>query len=160
MQHDSTIPIKANSISVYICRRVEDRMQLLLLKRDDTKSEEEWSITTANVKQMEMCWQAALNEVRTDTSHVPDRIYSMDMIQQMYDTRSHSIKLMPVFVAFFDHQQETRPMLPNVNSTWVDAYDAEQMLPFMSQREILKMIYHEFFAKEPHESLKVYPTRF
>ena len=160
MRNDSTIPIKANSISVYICRRVEDRMQILLMKREDSSHPDQWGVTQADVKPMEMCWQAALNEVRLDTSHVPDSIYSVDMVEQVYNTKAHCIMLSPVFVTFFDHSQDTVPMLPGVSSTWVDAYEAEKMLTLMHQSEALKIIYHEFFSKKPDESLKVYPTRF
>ena len=159
MRNDSTIPIKSNSISVYICRKKGDRMELLLLNRNSGQSKE-WGVTLASVKPMEMCWQAALNEVRADTSAVPDRMYSVDMVETFYDVRTHAVMLAPVFVAFFDHEVETKPMLPDVNSMWLDAYEAEQHLSLSHQREVLKTIYHEFFAKQPSESLKVYPTRF
>lgn len=159
MRNDSTIPIKSNSISVYICRRVENRMQILLLDRD-TGSEDNWGITFAQVKPMEMCWQAALNEVRTDTGAVPDRIYSVDHVETFYDVKLHAVMLSPVFVAFFDHGQDTKPILPNVKSMWLDASESMVYLALAHQRDIVKMINKEFFAREPSEDLKVYPTRF
>jgi len=159
MSNVSTIPLASNSISVYICRRVDNRMQILLLNRDP-EGKDKWEVTFADVKQMEMCWQAALNEVRTDTSAIPDRIYSVDFVETFYDVKSHCIKLSPVFVAFFDHGQETVPMIPSVQSMWVDAAECQVYLDLGHQREIVAMIYKEFFAREPSEDLKVYPTRF
>ena len=159
MHNDSTILIKSNSISVYICRSKNDRMEILLLNREESANDE-WEVTCANVKPMEMCWQAALNEVRTVTSAVPDRIYSVDMVSTFYDVKTHTIMMEPVFLAFFDYEQDTMPMLPGVGSMWVDAYDAEQHLTLSHEREVLKLIFHEFFTKTPAESQKVYPTRF
>ena len=158
MRNDSTIPIKSNSISVYICRAQADRLEILLLNQDE--GSDNWGINYADVKPMEMCWQAALNEVRTCTSDVPDRVYSVDMIETFYDTTSHAIMLAPVFVAFFDSDRATKPMLPSVSSMWIDAYEAEKYLPSLYQGEVLKMIYHEYFMKEPADKFKVYPTRF
>ena len=134
-------------------------MELLLMNRED-KDPNDWEVTFANVKPMEMCWQAALNEVRKDTSAVPDRIYSVDIVETFYDVVTHAIMLAPVFVAFFDFEQDTKPMMSGVGSMWLDAYEAEKHLPLSHQKQVLTTIYHEYFAKEPPEKLKVYPTRF
>ena len=134
-------------------------MELLIMNRDPGKPDD-WGVCQAIVKPMEMGWQAALNEVRVDTSAVPDRVYSVDMVETFYDVKGHCINLTPVFVAFFDYEQETRPMLPDVSSMWIDAYEAEKHLPLVRQREVLKVIYHDYFVREPSEELKVYPSRY
>jgi len=134
-------------------------MELLLVKRESEK-EEDWSIIQSDVKPMELCWQSALYQVRLDTSEVPDRVYSVNHVLTYYDVKTHSLMISPVFLAIFDHDQETKPMDPDVETNWVDAYHAEKYLPIVSQREMVVTLYNEFFAKEPAESLKVYPTRF
>jgi hypothetical protein len=136
-----------------------ERMQILLMNREGSERND-WEITFADVKPSELCWQAALNEVRMDTSYVPDRVYSVDKVEVYYDVKTHAVMLAPVFVAFFDFEQDTKPMLPDVNSMWIDAYEAEKHLPLVTQRDMVKLIYHEFFTKNPADSLKVYPTRF
>ena len=159
MYQESTIPIKSNSISVYIARKVGDRMQLLLVNRLDA-TEDDWGVIYTDVKPMEMCWQAALNQVRLDTSLVPDSVYSVDKVEMFYDVKTHAVMLAPTFLALFDHGQEVAPLDPDIRVMWLDIEEAIQNLPLASQREMVKMLHENYFLKEPCSKLKVYPTRF
>lgn len=132
-------------------------MQVLLMCRE---GEKEWGVTHADVKVMEMCWQSALNEVRKDTSAVPDRIYSVDQVETFYCVKTHAIFLSPVFVAFFDYGQDTVPMIPGVECSWVNLGDVGNSLRYSHEKDIIEKIHDNFFLNTPSESLKVYPTRF
>ena len=157
MSQDSIIPVKANNICVYICRRVEDRLEVLLVNGKTSSGLKIWAVNYTVVKGSQMCWETALDEVRIKTSHVPDRLYSLDKVEQNYDPKANCIQLAPLMVAFFDNGQETKPVFSNMETSWVDAYEAEKLLPLPRQREALKMIYHEYFLKEPSILMKLYP---
>lgn len=157
MISDSTIPMRANSILVYICRECNGELEVLLVSDESLL---DWRVTATNVKQMELCWQAALSEVRKDTSDVPDRVYSVNKVETSYCVLSHAVLLSPIFVAFFDHDQLTTPMLPGFRTMWVKFKDADFYLDKPNQKETLTLIREEFHEKEAPESLKVYPNKF
>ncbi len=159
MYLESTIPIKSNSISVYIARRLGEEVQLLLVNRLNA-AEDDWGIIHTDVKPMEMCWQAALSQVRLDTSLVPDSVYSVDKVEISYDVKTHAVMLAPTFLAMFDHGQEVTPLDPDIRVMWLSVDQAMRNLPLASQREMVKMLHENYFLKEPCSKLKVYPTRF
>lgn len=161
MQHDSTIAIKSNSLTIFICRKINvEQFQVLLMQREESINSESWEVSSTQVKPAEIPWQAALNEIRKETSHVPDRIYVLDKIRQRYDTQSHSIQLSPIFVAFFDHDQLTKPLLPGVSSTWVNSTEAKTLLVSPELADIVDQITRDLIFNEPNPQKKVYPTRF
>lgn len=157
MKTDSTIPIRSNYIRVYICREHAGELEMLLISKDSLL---DWSVSHVNVKYSELCWQAALAEVRRDTGNIPDRIYSVNKVETTFCVVTHSILLSPVFVAFFDHGQETTPMIQEVTTMWVKVKDATFYLEDSNHKEALTVLREEFYLKEPSEKLKVYPAKF
>lgn len=157
MNTDSTIPLRSNSIRVYICREHAGELEVLLVCKGNLM---EWGVCRANVKYSELCWQAAIAEVRRDTGNIPDRIYSLNNVETVYCVETHSILLSPIFLAFFDVNKETVSIIEGVTSMWVKEKDASIYLDNPNHKKILKLIREEFYLKEPSEALKVYPRKF
>jgi len=155
---ESVIPVKSFSVAVHICRIKEGGMDVLLFQRDSGARKEEWEPLSAKLNWNELGWQSALREVRNYTGHPPDRMYCTDRVEQFYDQLHHCIRLVPVFVAFFDHGQQTSPMTPGISNSWVDYLEATVTMPFPHQRASLLTIFENYVLDHPKDYMKVYPT--
>ncbi len=95
--------IISDSVDVYLFRRVNARVQfLVLLRRPEIALGNTWHSVHSKVGEGETAYKAALRELRQTTGIVPHRFYSADLISQFYDHFSDTINLTPVFAALVE----------------------------------------------------------
>ncbi|MDB9741684.1 hypothetical protein OAB00_02395 [Akkermansiaceae bacterium] len=157
MNAESTIGVISNSIIVYICRVNDGGVELLLMRREGSQ---EWGACHANVKYGEIYWQSAVNEIRKDTNHNPDRIYSANIIENNFCVKTGTIKFEPVFVAFFDYSQEVSSLDSSLETKWFSLNDVKAEVKTVDELKAITVINDKFFLRQPSDSQKVYPAHY
>lgn len=90
--------VKIRVIDAYIFRKTEQGLSFLLLKRAKTKIYEHlWQGVAGKIEKGETAWQAAIRELKEETSLTPYRIFTADHVSQFYEAHKDRINLVPVF---------------------------------------------------------------
>ncbi|MCZ7451004.1 NUDIX domain-containing protein [Agrobacterium rhizogenes] len=148
------IPVRCFAVSVIVLRVVNDETQVLLLRRSHTLIGE-WCQIAGGIESGEKAWEAALREVKEETSLVCDRLYSADICEQFYEADRDAISILPVFVGFVNG--ETPVVLNEEHSEfcWLPFETAINLVPFAGQRHVLRHVKAEFAEKQPLRHLLI-----
>lgn len=142
------IPVRCLAVSVMILRIVDDKAEVLLLRRNHTLVGE-WCQIAGGIEDGEKAWEAALREVMEETGLTPDRFYSADICEQFYEPDRDSISLLPVFVGFVGVDATVVINHEHSDFRWVSFDEALGMVPFAGQRHVLRHVRAEFAEREP-----------
>jgi dATP pyrophosphohydrolase len=133
--------IAADIVDAYVFRRVNGRVQFLLLQRhDDLPLGGTWQSVHAKVEPNETAFEAAERAIRVSTGLEIVDAYSADFINQFYDHETDTIILAPVFA--FTVQPRMRIVLSPeyVDSIWVEREEATARLLWTGQRWAVRHI--------------------
>ena len=148
------IPIRCGAVCLVAVRRSKEVNEVLLLRR--TRSlQGEWCQIAGGIEDGETAWQAAVRELKEETSLHPDAVYSGDICEQFYEAHRDAISLLPVFVAYIDAESEPRLNAEHSDYRWVDFNTAYEMVPFVGQRHVLRHVEREFMLATPSKHLKI-----
>ena len=152
-------PITAYCVSVAVCRFEGAEPRVLLLRRREPGSRlhDTWGQVAGAIEPGETAWQAGLRELREETGLVPERYYSADVCEQFYETRPEGVAVVPVFMAFVDSDQEVTLSADHSEYRWLAFDQAEELLLFPGQRDLMRYIEREFIRRQPTELLRL-PT--
>lgn len=148
------IPVRAFMVSLIALRRTADRVEVLLLKRNETLVGE-WCQIAGSIEEGETAWQAALRELREETGLKVRTLYSADICEQFYEADRDAITMAPVFVAFVDEGDAVTLNHEHSESRWVTFEEARNMVPFAGQRHVLRHVEEEFVLREAHPHLLI-----
>lgn len=148
------IPVESNGISVVVLRAVNNRSEVLLLRRRTTMAGE-WCQVAGGIKKGETAWEAALREMKEETGLAPERFYSADICEQFYQADKDSIYVAPVFVAFVNPEAAVVLNHEHSEHTWTSFDEADRLLPFAGQRDMIRHIRREFVDRKPAEMLRI-----
>jgi dATP pyrophosphohydrolase len=148
------IPIRCYGVSVVVLRRTGRRYQVLLLKRS-ASSNGQWAQVAGKLESGETAWQAALREIKEETTLVPEALYSADLLEQFYEIGKDAIWVAPVFVAFVDRNAEVTLNDEHTEWKWMTPARAIATLPFQGQKDILMGVERAFVKKRPPELLRI-----
>lgn len=131
----------SNMVDAYIFRRVNARIQfLLLLRRPDLPLGNTWQSIHSKIQARETAVDAAKRALEEETGLVPLETYSADYINQFYDHHTDSIILAPVF-AFAVPQRPSLVLGEEFcDSAWCERDEATARLLWPGQRWAVRHI--------------------
>ncbi|MFW6108123.1 MAG: NUDIX hydrolase, partial [bacterium] len=132
--------------------------EVLLMRRTGRRLGPIWCQVAGGIEEGEAAWEAALREVREETGLVPDEFYSADICEQFYEPHRECVAIIPVFVAFVPEDATVTLNPEHSEYRWTGFDGAERLLPFSSQRRVLRHIEREFFLRRPNDLLRL-PTQ-
>ena len=148
------IPIRPFLVSTVVIRTVNERSEVLLLKRTQSLAGE-WCQIAGSIEEGETAWQAAIRELDEETGLKPDRFYSADINEQFYEAARDAITVAPVFVAFVDDTQSVTLNFEHSDFCWVSFSEAIELVAFGGQRRVLRWIEDEFVNRQPSSHLLI-----
>lgn len=137
-----------------VLREVAGDAEVLLLRRNHTLIGE-WCQIAGAIEEGETAWQAALRELKEETSLTPIRFYSGDINEAFYEADRDAITIVPVFVAYVEYDAPVVLNPEHSDYKWVSLDWAEDMVPFGGQRRVLRHIKQEFVLRDPSEHLLI-----
>jgi dATP pyrophosphohydrolase len=148
------IPVRCYGVSAIVLRKNGRKNEVLLLKRA-TSSFGQWCQVAGGIEPGETAWQAALREIREETTLVPERLYSADLLEHFYETEKDAIWIAPVFVAFVGAGAKVQLNHEHSDYRWISFRKAIALVPFTGQKEILQNVERAFTKQEPLELLHI-----
>ena len=133
--------IAANIVDAYVFRKVNARVQfLLLLRRPDLSLGNSWQSLHARIETNETALTAARRAVKDALGHDPVEAYSVDYINQFYDHESDTIILAPVFAFTLPRGAQLDLGDDFIDSAWCDLSEATARLPWSGQHWAVRNI--------------------
>ena len=74
--------------------------------------------------------QTVLREIEEETGLVPESLYSVDILESFCEVSSNSINLIPVFVAFVDHNPVVKLSPEHSEYKWASKKEAKELVAF------------------------------
>jgi dATP pyrophosphohydrolase len=133
--------IATDIVDVYVFRRLNARVQFLLLqRRNDVPMARTWQAFHHEIAEGQTAPQAARAALDTLAALEVDRFYSADFINQFYDEARDAVVLAPVLaVTVRDHS--TLDLADDFQEAgWFDRDEATARLPFSGQRWAVRHI--------------------
>ncbi|MGH2560681.1 MAG: NUDIX domain-containing protein [Thermomicrobiales bacterium] len=133
--------IAADIVDAYVFRRVNARVQFLLLRRhDELPLGGTWQSIHAKIEPNETALEAAERAVRVSTGIEIVDAFSADYINQFYDHESDTIILAPVFAFTAPPKPKIELSREYTDSIWCDREEASARLLWTGQRWAIRHI--------------------
>ncbi len=133
--------LAADIVDAYLFRRVNARVQfLLLLRKPDVPMGDTWQSVHARIKPDETAFQAADRAVGEQTGLTGVDAFSADYVNQFYDHHSDTIILAPVFAFTVGARARVRLGEEYCDSAWCDREEATARLLYAGQRWAVRHI--------------------
>lgn len=150
-----TLPVRCTMVSIIALRGSNRSTETLLLKRSRGRMASIWTYCAGHVEAGERGWQAALRELREETSLIPQALYSTTFCEQFYSAHDDAVEIVPAFVARVQAEARVRLNPEHSDYRWVPLEEAGALFPFGSQRELLEHVQREYVEREPPHYLQV-----
>lgn len=146
---------RSRAVICHVLSEIAGETRVLLMRRVGVPLDGEWCSVAGRIEEGETAWAAALRELKEEAGLVPEAFYSADVCEQVYSHEFDSIMLMPVFVARV--ASDAAVMLNEEHSefAWVTCKEAEERLPYPSQRHTLRRVWYDFVEHEPAPLLRI-----
>ena len=93
-------------IDAYVYRKTMSGVEFLILKRAKTKIYEHlWQGVAGKIEKGEKAWEAAIRELREETSLAPLKIFIADHVSSFYEEHGDRLNFVPVFGIEVDSQE-------------------------------------------------------
>lgn len=133
--------VVSDIIDVYVFRRLNGRVQFLLLQRKPNVSMgNTWQAFHSQIRMGETTLSTVKQVVRDAADLEVDTIYSADYINQFYDEGRDAMVLSPVFAVTVKAQAPVRLSEEYRDAGWYDRDDSTTRLPFSGQRWAVRHI--------------------
>jgi len=97
---------KVRVIDAYVYRKTMSGVEFLILKRAKTKIYEHlWQGVAGKIEKGEKAWEAAIRELREETSLTPLKIFIADHVSSFYEEHGDRLNFVPVFGIEVDSQE-------------------------------------------------------
>ena len=128
-------------VDVYVFRRLNARVQFLLLQRAAEASlGNTWQAFHSQIRMGDTTMQTVRRVVEDAIDLEIDEVYSADYINQFYDEGRDAIVLSPVFAVTLKRQSPVRLDVEFRDAAWFERDDATLRLPFSGQRWAVRHI--------------------
>ena len=128
-------------VDCYVFRQTDDDLSFLLLKRNKDKLYEHlWQGVAGKIEGGETAFEAAIRELKEETSLEPVRMFVADYVSRFYESHQDRINLVPVFGIEVD-SSEVKLSKEHVDYKWVDIYEALDTLVWRGQKESIQTVY-------------------
>ena len=136
------LSLAQNYIEVCIFKFDCDRVSYLVLQRSKTEEvyPDLWQFVTGSIYQNETAVEAAIREVREETSLECDAMWVVPYVNIFYENRRNRISLSPIFA--MQVKPGTRPVMSHEHQRfeWLTYDDARRQLVWPGQREGLRIV--------------------
>ncbi len=133
--------IKVSIVDVYPVRMGADGLQLLVMRRAaGGRCTGSWESVHGHIEPGERPVDAALRELREETSLVPQVLYNLSRVESFYQHQNDELALIPVFVALVDPAAEFRLGIEHDEAEWLDFSSASPRLAWPRERRALEDI--------------------
>lgn len=133
--------VVSDIVDVYVFRRLNGRVQFLLLQRKpEVSMANTWQAFHSQIKMGDTTLQTVKQVVEDAADLEVDTIYSADYINQFYDEGRDAMVLSPVFAVTVKSQAPVRLSAEYRDAGWFDRNDATSKLPFSGQRWAVRHI--------------------
>lgn len=133
--------IATDIVDVYVFRRLNARVQFLLLqRRSDVPMAQTWQAFHREIAQGSRASDAARQAVDELAGLAIDRFYSADFINQFYDEARDVVVLAPVLAVTVTNQSGVDLSEDFHDAGWFDRDEATARLPFSGQRWAVRHI--------------------
>ncbi len=133
--------VVSDIVDVYVFRRLNARVQFLLLQRKPEVSlGNTWQAFHSQIHMGDTTLQTVKQVVNEAVDLEVDTIYSADYINQFYDEGRDAMVLSPVFAVTVKSQAPVRLSAEYRDAGWFDRNDAMSRLPFSGQRWAVRHI--------------------
>ena len=149
------VPIRSFSVSAYLCKKDDDGGKILLLERTSQYVNRTWQEISGLIEPRETAWEAALREIKEETSLTPYRFYSADFVERFYEHGQNVINLVPVFVGYVHEDAQVHLSEEHSDYMWVRTAEALEHLHFSQQKEATLHVQAAFLDNEPSEHLRI-----
>jgi len=149
------LAVRCRMVSVLVLRGTGDDTRMLLVRRAGTYLHGVWSYIAGHVEAGESGWQTALRELREETGLRPATLHATSFCEQFYLAQDDGIELVPAFVARVADDAALRLNGEHSAFRWATLEEANGLLPFGSQRDLLAHVRREFVEREPSPFLRV-----
>ena len=90
--------MKVRVVDAYVYRKTIEGIEFLILKRAETKIYEHlWQGVAGKIEEGEKAWEAAIRELREETSLRPLKVFIADHVSSFYEKHGDRLNLVPVF---------------------------------------------------------------
>ena len=133
--------IATDIVDVYVFRRLNARVQFLLLqRRSDVPMAQTWQAFHHEIGDGQTAPEAAGAALQTLAGLTVDRYYSADFINQFYDEARDVVVLAPVLAVTVADQTSVTLADDFEDAGWFDRDEATARLPFSGQRWAVRHI--------------------
>jgi dATP pyrophosphohydrolase len=133
--------IATDIVDVYVFRRLNARVQFLLLqRRNDVPMARTWQAFHHEIADDQTAPEAARTAVQTLSGLTVDRFYSADFINQFYDEARDAVVFAPVLAVTVEGPAAVSLADDFDDAGWFDRDEATARLPFSGQRWAVRHI--------------------
>lgn len=133
--------ITTDIVDVYVFRRLNARVQFLLLqRRNDVPMARTWQGFHHEIAEGQTAPEAARTALQTLAGLTIDRFYSADYINQFYDEARDAVVLAPVLAVTVQEPVQLALADDFQDAGWFDRDEATARLPFSGQRWAVRHI--------------------
>ncbi len=127
-------------IDVYVYRLEEGEPRFLLFLRSSAKIyAHQWRMVGGKVKEGEAYWEAALRELKEETSVTPKAFWTIPSVNTFYEAKSDQIHQIPAFAAEFD--PDDKPVLNEEHTEyrWISVEELDSYLSWPEQKRLIRL---------------------
>ena len=151
--------VNVGTIDVYLVSRQHGEWRVLALQRSrTTRCPDAWETVHGRIEPGEEPEDAALREVREETSLAVQRLYNVT-VQPFYLHRAHVVELAVVFAAFVDCDAPVVLGEEHSHCEWLDATSAADRFFWPRERAALQEVLHLFRTGDGGEAEDVLRVR-
>lgn len=133
--------VVSDIIDVYVFRRLNARVQFLLLqRRDEVALPHTWQAFHSQVYAGDTTLETVQRAVKSQAGLNVDQIYSADYVNQFYDESRDALVLAPVFAVTVRPQAPVDLAREYKDAAWFDRNEATTRLAFSGQRWAVRHI--------------------
>lgn len=133
-------------VELHIMKIENGKMKFLLLKRSpDEKYPNIWQMVTGKIKNGEKAFEAALRELKEETSLVAEELYSVPFVNSVYLSETDEVCMIPVFLCRVNENDQIKISHEHQEFRWVDVEEAEKMLNWEGQKKSIRLINDYWF---------------
>jgi len=132
--------VKVRVVDCYIYRHTLDGIRFLLMKRNLNKIYEHlWQGVAGKIEKGETSSEAAIRELKEETSLSPLNIFVADHVSKFYETHGDRINLVPVFGIEVDSENVILSE-EHISYKWVDIDEAIETLVWNGQKKGIQTV--------------------
>lgn len=126
-------------VDVYPYRRIESRVEYLLLRRAAGRAYAgTWRMVGGKIAAGETAWQTALRELTEETGRRPVCAWTVPSVNAFYEWQHDRVNLIPAFAAELDAD----PLLDGEHDewAWLEVEEATARLRWPEQQRLLRLV--------------------